>query len=166
MAKASRKRALLLSCGRYAEGTDDGSRSPCRLCKCEMARLGINHEVGRNWCCHCGSILSGEQAVRMVESHDHPCVLCLDCVLTDCGDDDRADISVNLLRRLRDGVLSCSVGLDTAEPDYGPTPAEEARKRALERIHRVDNRCTHGYGDGLCECEPPADGGAVLRGEE
>ena len=89
---------LLLSCGRYAEGTADGSPSPCRLCKCEMARLGISHEVGRNWCCHCGKVLSGEQAVRMVESHDHPCVLCLDCVLTDCGDDDRADISVDLLR--------------------------------------------------------------------
>ena len=42
------------------------------------------------------------------------------------------------------------------EPTIPANVDEEARKRALERIHRVDYRCTHGYGDGLCECEPPA----------
>ena len=34
---------------------------------------------------------------------------------------------------------------------------EREDKRTLNRLHKVEDRCTHGYGDGLCECEPLAE---------
>ena len=30
-------------------------------------------------------------------------------------------------------------------------------REQLKRLHHVDHRCTHGPGDGACQCEPPAE---------
>ena len=55
-------------------------------------------------CDTCHKVMSIAQAVVMVVA-GVTYVLCLDCPLADLDDDDSVSVSVNLLRRLRDGVL-------------------------------------------------------------
>ena len=55
-------------------------------------------------CDTCHKPLSVAQAVVMVVA-GVTYVLCLDCALYQLEDDDRVSVSVDLLRRLRDGVV-------------------------------------------------------------
>ena len=55
-------------------------------------------------CDTCGKVMSINQAVVMVVAGVNY-VLCLDCALSQLEDDDSVSVSVNLLRRLRDGAL-------------------------------------------------------------
>ena len=55
-------------------------------------------------CDNCGKSLSIVQAVVSVVA-DVTFVLCLDCTLSRLPDDDSVSVSVDLLRRMRDGIL-------------------------------------------------------------
>ena len=58
----------------------------------------------RPQCDTCGKVMSINQTVVMVVAGVNY-VLCLDCALSQLEDDDSVSVSVNLLRRLRDGTL-------------------------------------------------------------
>ena len=55
-------------------------------------------------CNTCHKALAISQAVVMVVAGVNY-VLCLDCALSQLEDDDSVSVSVDLLRRLRDGIL-------------------------------------------------------------
>ena len=55
-------------------------------------------------CDTCGKVMSVTQAVVMVVA-GVTYVMCLDCALSQLEDDDSVSVSVDLLRRLRDGTL-------------------------------------------------------------
>ena len=55
-------------------------------------------------CETCGKVMSVAQAVVMVVG-GVTYVVCLDCALSQLEDDDTVSVSVDLLRRLRDGIL-------------------------------------------------------------
>ena len=55
-------------------------------------------------CDTCGKVMSVAQAVVMVVG-GVTYVVCLDCALSQLEDDDTVSVSVDLLRRLRDGIL-------------------------------------------------------------
>ena len=55
-------------------------------------------------CDTCGKVMSVAQAVAMVVG-GVTYVVCLDCALSQLEDDDTVSVSVDLLRRLRDGIL-------------------------------------------------------------
>ena len=55
-------------------------------------------------CDTCGKVMSVAQAVVMVVA-GVTYVMCLDCALSQLEDDDSVSVSVDLLRRLRDGTL-------------------------------------------------------------
>ena len=55
-------------------------------------------------CNTCHKAMTIAQAVVMVVA-DVTYVLCLDCALSQLEDDDRVSVSVDLLRRLRNGVV-------------------------------------------------------------
>ena len=77
----------------------------------------------RGRCDTCGKNLSRNQTlVFQVDL-----ALCLDCALSTLGlaDDDRVEISADLLRRLRDGILS--------RASLGETPAYPARRDSSRR---------------------------------
>ena len=58
----------------------------------------------RPQCDTCGKVMSVAQAVVMVVG-GVTYVMCLDCALSQLEDDDSVSVSVDLLRRLRDGIL-------------------------------------------------------------
>ena len=66
----------------------------------ESARTMPLQPAGPTSCTGCGKAISAEQTVV---AGDLP--YCVDCTMSSGGDSDRVDISVDLLRRLRDGVL-------------------------------------------------------------
>ena len=51
-------------------------------------------------CTWCGKTISAEQTLL---AGDRP--YCVDCVMTAAADSDHVDVSVDMLRRLRDGIL-------------------------------------------------------------
>ena len=55
-------------------------------------------------CDTCGKVMSVAHAVIMVVG-GVTYVVCLDCALSQLEDDDTVSVSVDLLRRLRDGIL-------------------------------------------------------------
>ena len=66
----------------------------------ESARAMPRRQRGHTSCTSCGKTISAEQTVV---AGDLP--YCVDCTMTAGTDSARVDISVDLLRRLRDGVL-------------------------------------------------------------
>ena len=66
----------------------------------ESARTMPRRPRDHTSCTWCGKTISAEQTVV---AGDLP--YCVDCIMTAGADSDRVDISVDLLRRLRDGVL-------------------------------------------------------------
>ena len=66
----------------------------------ESARTMPQQPTGHTTCTWCNKAMSAEQTVVAGDLR-----YCVDCTMTPGGDSDRVDVSVDLLRRLRDGVL-------------------------------------------------------------
>ena len=66
----------------------------------ESARTMPQQPTGPTSCTWCGNAISAEQTVV---AGDMP--YCVDCTMSSGGDSDRVDVSVDMLKRLRDGIL-------------------------------------------------------------
>ena len=66
----------------------------------ESARTTPRRPTGHTSCTWCGKTISAEQTVVAGDLS-----YCVDCTMTSGGDSDRVEVSVDMLKRLRDGVL-------------------------------------------------------------
>ena len=66
----------------------------------EAARTTSPRPIGHTMCTWCNKTISAEQTVVTGELP-----YCIDCTMTAGADTDRVEVSVAMLRRLRDGIL-------------------------------------------------------------